>query len=203
MNLSKKDLIIIALFINLGILTVLISLATSSSPIAVQKVDSQPLSEQKEYMSIVSPEVKKESLPVKEQKVASFDEIDQILEEYIPIDDSMNAALNQKESVQKSDPIKTPEKSKKKTEGAQSKKVLTKMMPKPSVTPLIPKPTAKKEEPKQEEQFYTVQPGDNPWKIAKKFHISTEKLLEWNNLTEKRARNLKVGERLRIQEERR
>jgi LysM repeat protein len=54
---------------------------------------------------------------------------------------------------------------------------------------------------KEEEKFYVVQSGDNPWKIAKKFHISFEKLLQLNNLNEKRARVLKVGERLKIRED--
>lgn len=48
--------------------------------------------------------------------------------------------------------------------------------------------------------FYVVRPGDNPWKIAKKFHLSFEKLLELNNLDETKAKNLKVGQTLRIKE---
>lgn len=48
--------------------------------------------------------------------------------------------------------------------------------------------------------LYVVRPGDNPWKIAKQFHISFEKLLELNQLDEAKARNLKVGQTLRIKD---
>ena len=51
---------------------------------------------------------------------------------------------------------------------------------------------------KKEPQYYIVKEGDNPWKIAKKFNIKFEELLERNNLDEEKARNLKVGQKLRI-----
>lgn len=74
----------------------------------------------------------------------------------------------------------------------------------PSVAPTPPeekkehKEKSKKQESK--ECFYVVRPGDNPWKIAKKFHLSFEKFLELNNLDETKAKNLKVGQTLRIRE---
>ena len=46
--------------------------------------------------------------------------------------------------------------------------------------------------------FYVVKSGDNPWKIARKFHIGFEELLEMNQLDEEKARNLKIGQKLRI-----
>ncbi len=47
-------------------------------------------------------------------------------------------------------------------------------------------------------EYYTVKAGDNPWKIAKQFRLKTDELLQLNNLDEERARNLKVGDRIRI-----
>jgi LysM repeat protein len=73
-------------------------------------------------------------------------------------------------------------------------------------TPSQPVPVKKEPEKQQppkkvdKNAFYVVRPGDNPWKIAKKFHISFERLLELNNLDETKAKNLKVGQTLRIKE---
>jgi len=49
-----------------------------------------------------------------------------------------------------------------------------------------------------EEGFYEVKSGDNPWNIAKQFHINFEELLKLNDLDEGKARNLKIGQRLRV-----
>jgi peptidoglycan DL-endopeptidase LytF len=47
-------------------------------------------------------------------------------------------------------------------------------------------------------QYYTVKNGDNPWKIAKKFNVKVDELLKLNNLNEEKARNLKVGDKIRV-----
>lgn len=46
--------------------------------------------------------------------------------------------------------------------------------------------------------YYVVKSGDNPWKIAKQFNIRVDQLLKLNNLNEAKAKNLKVGDRLRV-----
>lgn len=48
-------------------------------------------------------------------------------------------------------------------------------------------------------RYYTVQSGDNPWKIAKKFNVSVRELLRLNDLDEAKARNLRPGDRVRVQ----
>lgn len=47
-------------------------------------------------------------------------------------------------------------------------------------------------------RYYTVESGDNPWKIAKKFNVSVADLLRINDLDESKARNLKPGDRVRV-----
>lgn len=46
--------------------------------------------------------------------------------------------------------------------------------------------------------YYTVQSGDNPWKIAKKFHVKFEDILKLNQMTEEKSKNLKVGQEIRV-----
>lgn len=49
-----------------------------------------------------------------------------------------------------------------------------------------------------EPQYYTVKSGDNPWKIAKQFQVKFDDLLKLNGLDEEKARNLKVGDKIRV-----
>jgi len=51
----------------------------------------------------------------------------------------------------------------------------------------------------KEAVYYEVKSGDNPWKIAHKFNINYDDILRLNNLDEQKARNLRVGDKIRIQ----
>lgn len=46
-------------------------------------------------------------------------------------------------------------------------------------------------------EYYTMKVGDNPWAIAMKHHMKVDELLRLNGLNEERARKLKPGDRLR------
>jgi peptidoglycan endopeptidase LytF len=46
--------------------------------------------------------------------------------------------------------------------------------------------------------YYVVQSGDNPWKIAKVYHISVKELLEMNHMDEVKAKNLKPGDKILV-----
>ena len=46
--------------------------------------------------------------------------------------------------------------------------------------------------------YYVVKSGDNPWKIARQYHVKFEDILKLNHLDEEKARNLKVGDRIRV-----
>jgi len=47
-------------------------------------------------------------------------------------------------------------------------------------------------------EYYTVKPGDNPWTIAMKHNIKVEDLLKMNNLNKEKAKKLRPGDKLRI-----
>lgn len=47
-------------------------------------------------------------------------------------------------------------------------------------------------------QYYTIKSGDTPWKIAKQYNVPFEDLLKMNGLDEERARNLKIGDKIRV-----
>lgn len=59
-------------------------------------------------------------------------------------------------------------------------------------------PKKETEENSNEVVYYTIKSGDNPWKIAKQHHVNFEDLLKLNNLNEERARNLKIGDKIRV-----
>lgn len=46
--------------------------------------------------------------------------------------------------------------------------------------------------------YYQVQKGDNPWTIARRFHVSYTEILRLNALDEDSARNLRPGDRVRV-----
>ena len=48
------------------------------------------------------------------------------------------------------------------------------------------------------DQYYTIKSGDNPWKIARQYNVGFEDLLKLNNLDEEKARNLKIGDKIRV-----
>lgn len=70
--------------------------------------------------------------------------------------------------------------------------------PKPAATTAAKaqdnKPVAQGDAP----QYYTIKSGDNPWKIAKQFKVKYEDILKLNDLDEEKARNLKIGDKIRV-----
>jgi len=58
--------------------------------------------------------------------------------------------------------------------------------------------TAIKVLPQVEENLYTIKPGDNLWKIAIEHHVKVEDLIKLNQLTEKQAKALRPGDRIKI-----
>jgi LysM repeat protein len=49
-----------------------------------------------------------------------------------------------------------------------------------------------------ESEYHVVKVGDNPWKIAKQYHVKVDDLLKLNGMNEEKARNMKVGDKIRV-----
>ncbi|MFI0434252.1 MAG: LysM peptidoglycan-binding domain-containing protein [Parachlamydiaceae bacterium] len=49
-----------------------------------------------------------------------------------------------------------------------------------------------------EEVYYVIKSGDNPWKISKQYGVKYDEILRLNRLDEDKARNLKIGDRIRL-----
>lgn len=166
MTITKKDTIVLAVLFNIVVLAGVLATAhqLSSKPDLPQREPSLQTTHQ-----CFETRESDSSRVVLEEGAVAFDEIDQLLEEYIP------------EEVP-SPPATSPS---------------TKETKKPSVKE---GKSVKAKETISSDAYYTVKAGDNPWKIAKKFHISFEKLLQLNHLDEAKARNLKIGQKLKIKE---
>lgn len=62
-----------------------------------------------------------------------------------------------------------------------------------SLSPRQPSPV-----PQTDPVYYTLKGGDSPWKVAKQFQVNMDELLRLNQLDEEKARNLKVGDKIRV-----
>lgn len=61
-----------------------------------------------------------------------------------------------------------------------------------------PEKNEKSEANGSETVYHLVKSGDNPWKIAKQYNVKYEDILRLNHLDEEKARNLKIGDRIRV-----
>ncbi len=194
--MSRRDTILMAVLVNAAVLAILFMTAVSPD------VDFMPIKE--EAPLVVAPH------PVHEDIVIlPKDEIDHLLVE--------NAALPQEvESFEPSKPSqgfieitvkrgdvleriakshKTSVTSLKKLNNLKSERIDVGQVLKVPTQEVTAKASVVSEGNKE---FYVVQEGDNPWKIAKQFHVGFEELLDLNHLDEMKARNLKVGDQIRV-----
>ncbi len=225
--MTKRDLIIVSVLLNAGILAVLFLTAIKTDPDgAMPSAPSQESMAANEVL-IEAPEVveppKQESQPI--------DEVDLVLREYLPEVAVETVAIEQppevaertdiwaqykivEVTVKKGDALEKIARANNAT--VESIKSINRLstdklkigqvlkVPVGSATPKkIEKeaPSAKSEvalATQGEPQYYTIKSGDNPWKIAKQFHVKFEDLLKMNGLNEDSGRNLKVGDKIRV-----
>lgn len=95
-------------------------------------------------------------------------------------------------SEQKSEALAQFEKSEAKRLADEAKKAQEQQTVKAEPAP-SPKPTPAK--PKENYSTYTIKKGDNLGKIAKKYHVSVDSLMKWNNL---KSDFIREGQKLKI-----
>lgn len=229
--MSRKDMIIITVLINLGLLAVLFAVAvvyddgtTTTAPAEVQKTLAQayiaPKSTNSETMRAIE-------IPVASTE-QSLDEMDHVLSSYVNgegheisvFDDIQEPILLKDEmddmgsahltgdfvevTIKRGDALEKIARANNTTVSAIMKENNLRSE-KLSVGQVLRVPVGKKKASKpsagaesSDRQYYIVKSGDSPWKIAKQFNVKFEDLLRLNNLDEDKARNLKIGDKLRV-----
>jgi LysM repeat protein len=243
--MTRRDTIIIAAVVNLGLLACLFVTATrEESPKLPLLTQEEVKKTEVEIPLDTGSDMREDHLAFNDQN----DEVDQALKEFLPEpineeplsmplpEENIETELNQEIAKPKkekaepiaqaspSTPIQTTEVTVKKGDMLEkiakannttvkairdlnkltSDKLKIGQTLKVPANSQAPKPPSKKEIVKNDEVksgdpvYYTVKPGDNPWKIAKQFNVKFEDILKLNNMAEDKAKNLKVGEQIRV-----
>lgn len=220
MTMSRRDTIMIAVLVNAAVLCVLFLLATHEDPVQVPKMDTYTAA-----LSMVEEFPVKASIPVMQprQTAAPIDEVDQALASYIaaspqtelvvaePVEPS--AASDGQQSfgmveitVKRGDALEKIARANR-TSVAELRRINGLANDKLSIGQVLKVPVAmsavEKEEPavavvSGDGEYYTLQTGDSPWLIAKKFQVRLDDLLQLNGLDEAKARNLRPGDKVRV-----
>jgi peptidoglycan endopeptidase LytF len=228
--MTRRDVIIVSVLVNAGLLSVLFLTAQKSGPdIAVVEINEQiPQLTQQEEVVLPNPQTPMVELdhPVAmlEPPTQTVDELDNVLKEYLPEApiETVAVALPKEPkpqppqgemievTVKKGDVLEKIARNNhttidaiKKANGLTNDKLKVGQKLKIPVNSKPPKTSQPIAEVTRtpvdvEPVYYTIKAGDNPWKIAKQFHVKFEDLLKWNNLNEDSGKNLKVGDKIRV-----
>lgn len=207
--MSRRDTIIIAVLVNTGLLAVLFMLAsTPTDDLFSPEATTTARTEQKP-----PPFIEQEDIVV----IDAGDNVDQVLQEYVAIAEPEPIPVQKEEepeieylkvTVKRGDALekiarhnKTTVAEIKKANNLQTDRLRIGQILRIPVPPEEENDSAAEPEPSSIEEaveYYIVQEGDNPWKIAKKFGVGFNKLLELNNLDEAKARKMRAGDKLRV-----
>ena len=212
--MNRKDLIIVAVLVNSGLLIALFISAVSSS---------QDTAEFKKTASLEQP-VLPEAVPafVTKQKADQIDKIISLYDEKPVEKETLPQVSSEKKEApfQKQPPAAQPAETFRTITVAKGD-VLEKIARLHGVKVddiielnhlegaflkvgqelKLPKAITAKKLSKQNEEsgkFYIVKGGDNPWTIAQKNHMQVEDLLKLNNMDEAKAKKLRPGDQLKI-----
>lgn len=205
--MSRRDTILISVFVNLGFLGLLFFMAAWGGH--EREVVQESSVERRTY--VISPP---EPEPVNIVYEPTRDEIDQMLKQYAATEDKTqtlphvsNPGVKDVEvTVKRGDSLDkisrangTTVKAIMQANGLNSPRIDVGQVLK---IPAVNKETASVSPPSktasEEVEYYTLKSGDNPWKVAKLFKVRFDQLLDLNGLNEERARNLKPGDTLRV-----
>lgn len=212
MSINRKDTILIAVLMNVGLLTILFITAMSfDEESAPQKDETQTFVAER-----VQSDDQEDFFQLVPSEEAPRDEVDQVLKAYAkrqkddtppepqsaPVDkQTVEVTVKRGDSLDKiaranKTTIRTiKELNELKTDRLRIGQVLKIPLPAPSEVAEV-----KDESPLSPDgsMYYELKSGDNPWKVAKKFHVSYDTIIELNDLNESRAKSLKPGDKIRI-----
>lgn len=237
--MSRKDIIIISVLINAGLLAVLFVTALKTDAEGINEVIK---TKEVQMVQAVGPSSNEIALNMPEKDYgivlsqnASPDEVDMVLKEYLPemvesapimkapprmaeelreIKEEPLAPVQTVDVVVKSgDALEKIARANRTTVDAIRKasnltsdklkigqvlKVPVGTVKAPTVAPAVKAVSNAPVNLNDSPVYYVIKPGDNPWKIAKLHDVKFDDLLILNNLDEERAKNLKVGEKIRV-----
>lgn len=236
--MTRKDIIIISVLLNTGLLAILFVTAIQSDQLV--NLDESQLTHMESQIvaipeKIVQPVVS-EDLSTQSLATVSHDEVDLVLKDYIPYAPhpvemtqepafEASVAYQAKEIeeiggcveiiVKKGDMLEkiarangvTVSEIKRMNHLTSDKLKVGQLLKVPVTIPIVKAtetlPSVKKIVKDTiailgEPEYYIVKNGDNPWKIAKQYQVRFEDILKLNNLDEEKARNLKIGDRIRV-----
>lgn len=219
MTISRRDTIILGVLVNLGLIAILFMTALRSD-------DEEPINEIALNETIAETPVSTETLQLSAEPATPVDVVDTVLNQYSSVSTSDNSTdaseTNTQATTTETAPIhgNTTEITVKRgdsldkiarangTTADQLKKLNHLSTDKLSIGQVIKVPAGKpalkktespaKEIASGEAVYYTIKSGDSPWKIAKAQKVAYEDILKLNNLTEEKAKNLKIGDQIRI-----
>ena len=216
--MSRRDTILIAVLINVGLLVILFATAVSG-----EKEVSQPLVQAEPIAPPVALPVPVETPPDIAQRYVVGDEVDQVLAELqadeplvVPTPAAETPAPVVEEPkyvevrVKKGDSLdKIARANSSSVEAIMEANSLSSTVL--QIGQRLRVPLAKKNTIRRrrissdtakgstnEADYYTIRSGDNPWSIAMKYRIPLDELLALNGLDENTARKLKPGDKIRV-----
>lgn len=206
MSISRKDTIILAVLVNVGLLGLLFALAST------KQSSHEELQRELSITASESELAKVEELPqpTASTSIRPVDEIDEVLQEFALKNDAFPIAIETKKEAPKQVSVSSGEgivvrkgdtlgklaiENNISVDDLMQANNLVNSKLKIGQVLQVPKQV---ESALEEAQYYIMKSGDNPWKIARRFKLKFEELLELNNLDEDRAKNLKIGEKIRI-----
>lgn len=227
--MTRRDVIIVSVLLNAGLLAVLFLTAVKTDPDLSSTAVEVFAKEQPPFEEGIQLIAEGETL--QEVMLQPVDEVDHVLKEYLPETPLETTVIELPPEPQK--PIQIEEKALvevtvkrgdalekiaranhttvdaiRKANGLTNDKLKIGQVLKIPVGTKLPKPIEKETQPVkaplpetasiEEPVYYTIKSGDNPWKIAKQFHVKFEDLMKLNQLDEESGKNLKVGDKIRV-----
>lgn len=215
--MTRKEMIIIAALVNAGILAILFMTAGSVEdmypPSTYPQETPQIARQETPPASLVSlPKVEPISIPIFEdthvQEVSQVKPLPEVKEPLTPPQKDLEEESFVQITVKRGDFLQKIAKANgttveaiRKVNGLKSERIAVGQILK---IPVKAQAEVGKEEPKTSPDpidgavYYTIKSGDNPWKLARQFHVPFEELLRLNKLDEDKAKNLKIGDKIRV-----